>query len=95
MPIVTSGWFNRDTNQQAVVAAMFVEFGNLVAQFSLGKHVVNLELAVTAYQLALQVRTREAFPKDAAQQPESERRRYPDPGQVGAVTITVVFLSQN
>ena len=63
MPIVASDCFNEDTNQPASVAAMFVAFGNLVAQFPLGKRGVNLELAVTAYQLALQVYTHEAFPE--------------------------------
>ncbi|NMQ21166.1 tetratricopeptide repeat protein, partial [Candidatus Competibacter phosphatis] len=64
--IAAPSWFNGDKNQQKLVAAMFGGFGNLIAQFPLGNREINLELAITAYQQALQVFTREAFPKQWA-----------------------------
>jgi tetratricopeptide (TPR) repeat protein len=66
MPIAASSLFNRDTNQLAFVAVLFAKFGNLIAQFPLGKRGLNLELAIIAYQLALQVYTRKAFPEQWA-----------------------------
>ncbi len=44
------------------MAAVIVEFGNLIQQFPLGNKGNNMELAITAYNCALEVRTREAFP---------------------------------
>ncbi len=42
------------------------EFGDLIQQYPLGNRTLNLELAITAYQLTLQVRTRKALPQDWA-----------------------------
>ena len=48
------------------IAYFFGAFGNLIQQFPLGNRMLNLELGVTAYQLALKVYTRETFPEDWA-----------------------------
>jgi tetratricopeptide (TPR) repeat protein len=48
------------------VGYQFVLFGNLIQQFPLGNRMLNLELSIAAYELALQVRTREAFPENWA-----------------------------
>jgi hypothetical protein len=53
-------------NQPEFIAAVFAEFGNLIQQFPLGNRMLNLELGIAAYQLALQVYTREAFPEQWA-----------------------------
>jgi CHAT domain-containing protein len=53
-------------NQPGAIAATFGSFGNLINQFPLGNRMLNLELGIAAYQLALQVRTRETFPEDWA-----------------------------
>jgi len=45
------------------VAQFFGTFGDLIQQFPLGNRMLNLELGVTAYQIALKVYTREAFPE--------------------------------
>ena len=49
--------------EPALVASMLDVFGNLIAQFPLGNQMLNLELAIAAYQQALQVFTRDAFPE--------------------------------
>ncbi len=48
------------------IARFFGTFGDLIQQFPLGNRMLNLELGVTAYQLALKVYTREAFPENWA-----------------------------
>ncbi|MBD2409288.1 hypothetical protein FACHB389_14830 [Nostoc calcicola FACHB-389] len=49
------------------LAAVIVEFSNLVAQFSLGSNKANkMEIAIIGYEVALTVRTREALPVDWA-----------------------------
>jgi CHAT domain-containing protein len=48
-------------NQPEVVAATFGNFGNLIQQFPLGHRILNLELGIAAYQMALQIYTRETF----------------------------------
>ncbi|WP_013321115.1 CHAT domain-containing protein [Gloeothece verrucosa] len=48
------------------LAAIIVEFGNLIAQFPLGSRKSNLEIAIKGYQAALEVYTRAAFPVDWA-----------------------------
>jgi tetratricopeptide (TPR) repeat protein len=63
MPIAASILFKRNINQQEFIAGQFVNLGNFIAQFPLGIRSVNLELAIAAYELALQVYTRETFPE--------------------------------
>ena len=48
------------------IAFLFVEFGDSVWRFPLGNRMLNLELSITAYELALQVYTRDAFPENWA-----------------------------
>ena len=52
-----------EPEQQQAIASIFVRFGNLIKQLPLGRRWLNLELRITAYTLALQVYTREAFPQ--------------------------------
>ncbi|MFB2837463.1 CHAT domain-containing protein [Floridanema evergladense] len=66
LPVGFAMFLQGDEEQSLFVAAIFFEFGNLIAQFPLGNRALNLEMAIAAYQLALQVRTREAFPVDWA-----------------------------
>ena len=48
------------------IAAFFDIFGNRIGEFPLGKRAVNLEISIAAYEAALQVYTRDAFPQDWA-----------------------------
>jgi CHAT domain-containing protein len=49
-----------------LVALAYADFGSLIQQFLLGNRMLNLELCIAAYQLVLQVYTREAFPEQWA-----------------------------
>ncbi|XGV97798.1 MAG: CHAT domain-containing protein [Leptolyngbya sp. BL-A-14] len=51
---------------QEFIAAIFVKFGNLIQQFPKGNRMLNLELSIAAYNLALQVYTREELPEQWA-----------------------------
>lgn len=53
-------------NDAVLVAATFMNFGNSVSQLPVGNRLLNLELSIASYQLALQVRTHDAFPEDWA-----------------------------
>jgi hypothetical protein len=48
------------------LAAVIVEFSNLVAQFPLGSKANKMEIAIIGYEVALTVRTREALPVEWA-----------------------------
>jgi hypothetical protein len=48
------------------LAAVIVEFSNLIQQFPLGSKASNMEIAITGYEVALTVYTREALPIDWA-----------------------------
>ncbi|WP_414575699.1 CHAT domain-containing protein [Anabaena sp. CCY 9402-a] len=48
------------------LAAVIVEFSNLVAQFPLGSKANKMEIAIIGYEVALTIRTREALPEDWA-----------------------------
>ena len=52
--------------EPVTVAEGFSLFGVLICQFPLGDHALNLELAIAAYQLVLQVYSREMFPQQWA-----------------------------
>ncbi len=52
--------------EAAGIAGVIGNFANLIQQFPLGRRADNLEIAIAAYQLALEVYTREAFPEDWA-----------------------------
>jgi tetratricopeptide (TPR) repeat protein len=67
LPAVFSTFLlNTSSQERAEIAQVFGNFGNLVYQFPLGSRILNLELSITAYKLALQIYTREAFPEDWA-----------------------------
>jgi CHAT domain-containing protein len=55
-----------EVDTSKMLAALLVEFGNIIQQFPLGNRLGNLEIGIAAYETALQVRTREAFPQDWA-----------------------------
>ncbi len=66
MPIVIAQLFAGDPEQSIFIAAVLNTFGNLINQFPFGMRWLNLELGIAAYELALQVRTRNAFPEQWA-----------------------------
>jgi CHAT domain-containing protein/predicted LPLAT superfamily acyltransferase len=66
LPEVAARFLRGESDQQNFVADVLVIFGNLIAQFPLGQPWLNLELAIAAYERALEVYTREAFPQDWA-----------------------------
>ena len=53
-------------NEPTMIASLFVHFGGLINQFPLGSRMLNLEMSISAYDQALQVYTRDAFPEDWA-----------------------------
>jgi CHAT domain-containing protein len=53
----------RESKQKKNIAAVILTFGNLIAEFPLGSRADNLEIAIAAYEQALQVFTRSAFPQ--------------------------------
>lgn len=55
-----------DNFTKSDAAWLFGWFGNVCSDFPLGSRRLNLELAIAAYEQALQVRTREAMPQDWA-----------------------------
>jgi CHAT domain-containing protein len=55
-----------DEDGKQFLAAVLVEFAILIAQFPLGSRLINLEIAIECYQLALSVYTLEAYPEDWA-----------------------------
>jgi CHAT domain-containing protein/putative heme iron utilization protein len=62
MPQVMQSLLMQNPGQGAGVAALFRAFGNLMQQFPLGKPIVNMELAIAAYEQALTVMTQSAMP---------------------------------
>lgn len=65
-------------NDPAFIAAVFVEFGNLINQFPLGSRILNLELGIAAYEQALTVRTQTAMPIEWAQTTNNLATAYSD-----------------
>jgi tetratricopeptide (TPR) repeat protein len=57
---------NKQLQEQYQIAAVFTNFGNSLREFPLGDRALNLELSLTASQLALKVFTRNAFPENWA-----------------------------
>jgi len=66
LPKVAARLLSGESDQQNFVAAVLVIFGNLIAQFPLGQRGLNIELAIAAYERALEVYTREALPQQWA-----------------------------
>lgn len=56
----------RSSETRVAVAQSFATFGALLGQFPQGSRKLNLELAIAAGQLALQILTRSEFPQDWA-----------------------------
>ena len=57
---------NERRQKRERITALFVDFGSLIQQFPLGDRALNLELAITVYQLALRVFLREESPENWA-----------------------------
>ena len=55
-----------DEDGKQFIAAVTNEFANLIQQFPLGNRSVNLEIAIECYRLALEIRTRAAYPEQWA-----------------------------
>jgi CHAT domain-containing protein/tetratricopeptide (TPR) repeat protein len=53
---------NKSDDERLYIAAVIVEFGNLIQEFPLGNRLLNLEVAIQAYQDSLQVCTPSDFP---------------------------------
>jgi CHAT domain-containing protein len=67
LPIVFDNWIsNSQFEVQKSIAVVFRMFGDSIQRFSLGNQVLNIELAIVAYQLALRGYPREEFPLDWA-----------------------------
>ncbi len=66
LPQIAARFLAGEPEQQQAIASIFVRFGNLIKQLPLGRRWLNLELGITAYTLALQVYTHEAFPQQWA-----------------------------
>ncbi|WP_293070726.1 CHAT domain-containing tetratricopeptide repeat protein [Moorena sp. SIO4A5] len=52
-----------EADQGEYIAAIILKFSNLIRQFPLGDQASNIEIAITGYEVALTVFTREAFPE--------------------------------
>ncbi|MDZ8083170.1 MAG: CHAT domain-containing protein [Nostoc sp. DcaGUA01] len=65
LPKVAASLLGGESKQQ-FVATVLSMFGDLIQQFPLGRRWLNVELSITAYQFALQIRTREGFPEQWA-----------------------------
>ena len=59
LPEIVTPFLESNSEHRMGVALILVRFGNLIQRFSKGTRWLNLELAITAYELALQVYSRE------------------------------------
>jgi tetratricopeptide (TPR) repeat protein len=67
LPLVFKTFLTGDfCDEREEVSQFFSIFGNAIQQFPLGDRILNLELAIAAYELALQSYTREEFPQNWA-----------------------------
>ncbi|MBW4575784.1 MAG: tetratricopeptide repeat protein [Aphanothece sp. CMT-3BRIN-NPC111] len=62
----TASLDNVELQQAQDIAVDIANFSNLIQQFPLGNRASNLEIAITGYEIALTVYTREDFPSDWA-----------------------------
>ena len=67
LPQVVAQLYEQNAEQRTTISADLADFGDLIQQFPLGNPWLNIELGIAAYELALQVRTRRAFPVDWAE----------------------------
>ncbi|HEY9805522.1 MAG TPA: tetratricopeptide repeat protein, partial [Candidatus Obscuribacterales bacterium] len=63
LPMALELFSQGEAEQQQFVAIMIGEFGNLIQQFPLGSRWLNLELAITAYEIVADVFEREQAPE--------------------------------
>ncbi len=67
LPLVFKTFLTGDfCDEREEVAQFFLIFGYTIRQFPLGDRMLNIELAIAAYKLALEIYIREAFPQDWA-----------------------------
>ena len=57
---------NQSSEEREAIARLFGTFGTLIREFPHGDRSLNLELSITAYQLALKIFTGQEFPKEWA-----------------------------
>ena len=69
---------NEPLESRQVIAGLFGLFGYWMWQLPVGNRMLNLELAITAHQLALKVFTREDFPEDWAMKQNNLANAYRD-----------------
>jgi CHAT domain-containing protein len=63
LPQVVAQLYEQKAEQETNIADQLVTFGSLIVQFPLGTRWLNIELGISAYNQALQVYTRDAFPQ--------------------------------
>ncbi len=66
LPVAFKGFIEANQGKESGIASAFTGFGHLIWQFPQGNRAQNVEIAIAAYQLALQVHTREFFPREWA-----------------------------
>ena len=69
---------NMELEQRQSVVADIFDFSSFIQQFPLGDRAMNLEIALTGYEIAQTVYTREAFPKDWANALTNMAAIYPE-----------------
>ncbi|AOY81523.2 hypothetical protein BJP36_18005 [Moorena producens JHB] len=60
--VATSKLTEVEADEAEYIVAVIGNFSNLIKQFPLGEKAKNIEIAITGYEVALTVFTREAFP---------------------------------
>jgi tetratricopeptide (TPR) repeat protein len=76
--LITATLAQAEVDTCKMLAAFLGEFGNIIQQFPLGNRLGNLEIGIAAYENALQVFTREAFPQDWATTQNNLANAYSD-----------------
>ncbi|WP_414620948.1 CHAT domain-containing protein [Calothrix sp. CCY 0018] len=62
----TSYFEEAEAEKAEYIAAVIVNFGNLIQQFPLGNKASNMEIAIASYETVLNIFTQQAFPQDWA-----------------------------
>jgi hypothetical protein len=65
-PFETGRVYGIVTNQAYVIVSVIVDFSSLIAQFPLGNIAINIEIAITGYEIALNILTFEVVTQDWA-----------------------------
>ncbi len=66
IPPVMTQLFAQNATQQAYITVVLENFGNLILQFPLGNHWLNVEIAIAVYAQALTVRSKADMPAEWA-----------------------------